>query len=72
MPTFNAANAAQLIQAVASAKGGDVIVLAGGDYGDVMLNDARFFSDVTIRSANAARSGTLQHPQGLALGEPVL
>ena len=34
MPTLNASNAAQLVSAVASAKAGDTILLAGGNYGD--------------------------------------
>ena len=50
MTTINVSTAAQLQSALASAQGGDVIVLADGYYGDVSI-DENFSSYVTIRAA---------------------
>jgi Ca2+-binding RTX toxin-like protein len=52
MTTINVSNATQLQSALASAKGGDTISLAAGNYGDLNLNK-NFASDVTITSQNA-------------------
>lgn len=43
-------NAAQLQSALKSAKGGDTIYLASGDYGDFRFANLNFSSDVTIKS----------------------
>lgn len=45
----------QLVAAVTKAKGGDVIVLAEGDYGLLQFNNAQFETDVTIRSKDPER-----------------
>jgi chitodextrinase len=49
--TFNVSNAAQLTAALAKASGGDTIVMAGGNYGDVNLSGLKFASNVTLTSA---------------------
>ena len=54
MTTYNAGSAAQLSQVLASARAGDTILLAGGDYGDVRISGAVFSDAVTIRSKDAA------------------
>lgn len=50
MTTINVSTAAQLQSALAAAKGGDVIVLANGYYGEVTI-DRNYTSEVTIKSA---------------------
>ncbi|MFZ4689894.1 MAG: right-handed parallel beta-helix repeat-containing protein [Polymorphobacter sp.] len=45
-------NAAQLIKAARSAQGGDTILLAAGNYGEVALSSMRPAGMVTIKSAN--------------------
>lgn len=56
---FSVSNSEDLMNALASATGGDTIELAGGDYGDLFLKDGKpdfdvtFDTEVTIRSANA-------------------
>jgi Ca2+-binding RTX toxin-like protein len=52
MTTYTVSSAAQLTTTLASAKGGDVITLASGNYGDVSISGS-FSSDVTITSQNA-------------------
>jgi len=55
---FSASNAEELMTALASAKGGDTIELAGGDYGDLILRgkapttNVEFDSTVKIMSAD--------------------
>ncbi|MBE0454274.1 MAG: right-handed parallel beta-helix repeat-containing protein [Roseovarius sp.] len=59
MTIFSVSNSEELLKALASAKGGDTIELAGGDYGNLTLIDGRtpfnvtFDGEVTIRSADA-------------------
>jgi hypothetical protein len=48
------ATPAQLQSAVKTARGGDVILLQPGHYGEVTLNGAQYASAVRIRSANAS------------------
>ena len=50
MATINVSNASQLSAALSSASGGDTIVLADGNYGDITLGQD-FASKVTITSA---------------------
>lgn len=58
MTTINVSNLTELYDALASAKGGETIALAGGEYGDMVLSmksgfDLTFASNVTITSADA-------------------
>lgn len=57
--TWNAATAAQLTSALKTAKGGDTILLAPGNYGAVALNNFKFASAVTIKSANPSADAVL-------------
>ena len=50
--TITVANAAELNQALASATGGETILLAAGDYGALNVNGMQYASDVTIKSAD--------------------
>ena len=57
MTTFNVAGGAQLSSALSASRAGDTILLAGGDYGDLVLNGSlnpgyKFSSPVTIASAD--------------------
>lgn len=52
MSTIRVSNAAQLDSAIDRAKAGDVIELAGGDYGRLSLKGVNFARDVTITSAS--------------------
>lgn len=57
MTTINVANLSDLYDALANAQGGDVIELAGGNYGEMILRakngiDPSFASNVTIISAD--------------------
>ena len=52
--TIAVANAAQLAAAVAGAKGGEVILLAAGDYGALTIKNKAFADAVTIKSADSA------------------
>ena len=54
MTDFKVSNASALSSALSKAKGGDRILLAGGEYGDVAIKGLNFASNVTIMSANAA------------------
>ncbi|WP_293483351.1 right-handed parallel beta-helix repeat-containing protein [Phenylobacterium sp.] len=54
------ANSSQLSAVLASAKGGDVIRLAPGNYGDVSIAGMTFATDVTITSADPAREAVLR------------
>jgi Ca2+-binding RTX toxin-like protein len=62
MSTFNVSNATELKSAIANAVGGDRIVLADGDYGNVNIFSRNFASTVTIE---AAMPGTGAHLDGL-------
>jgi preprotein translocase subunit YajC len=48
---FNVSNAAQLQTALASARGGDTISLAAGNYGKVSITSRNYSSAITIKSA---------------------
>ena len=50
--TITVSNAAELQQALASATGGETILLAAGDYGRLDLRDEKYGSTVTIKSAD--------------------
>lgn len=52
MATISVSSASQLASALKTATGGDVIRLAGGDYGDFSIVGKNFASDVTITSAD--------------------
>jgi Ca2+-binding RTX toxin-like protein len=52
MTTYTVSSAAQLTTTLASAKGGDIITLASGNYGDVTIS-GNFSSDITITSKSA-------------------
>lgn len=52
MATVNVSSAAQLDAALASARGGDVIRLASGNYGAITIEGRSYAGDVTITSAN--------------------
>ena len=49
MAIFNVSNATQLQSALASAVGGDKILLAAGDYGNVSINNRNYSSNVTVQ-----------------------
>ncbi len=66
------ATPAELQAALKTARGGDVILLKPGRYGTVVLNDARYDTMVTIRSADPRRRAfftrlVLNNPQNLTL-----
>ncbi|WP_200818620.1 right-handed parallel beta-helix repeat-containing protein, partial [Ruegeria meonggei] len=50
--TTTVTSSAELKQALASATGGETILLAAGDYGRLDLRDAKYGSNVTIKSAD--------------------
>lgn len=54
MATINVASASALALAIANAQGGDVIVLAPGDYDNIKIANKTFSAPVTIVSANGA------------------
>jgi Ca2+-binding RTX toxin-like protein len=56
--TIEVSTAAQLTAALSVAKGGDVIRLASGHYGDVAISGRAFASDVTITSKDPANAAT--------------
>ncbi len=58
MATISVTNAAEFKLALSAAKDGDVLVLRGGNYGDVTLSGVSFSSGVTIRSAEADAPAT--------------
>ena len=58
MSIINASNANELHQALANARGGDVIKLASGNYGNLNLDDISFASNVTINSLGSKDSVT--------------
>jgi hypothetical protein len=51
MTTFNVSNNSQLQSALTSARGGDTIVLAAGNYGQGYITNRDYGSTVTIKSA---------------------
>lgn len=53
------ADAAALAKALAAARGGEVIALAPGEYGRVVVRERRFAQPVTLRSADPARPARL-------------
>lgn len=55
MATYNVSNASGLTSALGKAKGGDVIKLAGGNYGSVNLSAKSYSGNVTITSASDAK-----------------
>ncbi len=55
----NVAGAAALNAAIAAARGGETILLAPGDYGQVTISRKSFTDTVTIKSANAANDAVL-------------
>ena len=59
--TKHVASASELRAALASAKGGDTILLKSGDYGWVSLDNLKFDSPVTIRSADDAGGARFRH-----------
>ena len=62
MTTFNVSNATELTSAIASAAGGDRIVLADGNYGAVSIFNRTYASTLTIEAANP---GSGAHLDGL-------
>jgi preprotein translocase subunit YajC len=56
MAIFNVTNATQLQGALASAQGGDRIVLAAGNYGTVKIANRDFGSEVTVQAAQVGTS----------------
>ena len=71
MTTLSVSNKAQLLSALAGAKPGDTIALAGGDYGKISLDGSKYATkylkysgEVTIVSADA---GDPAAPKGLSL-----
>ena len=54
MATYNVSNASELATALASAQGGDRILLAAGNYGDLKLTNKSYSSAVEIVSADPA------------------
>lgn len=52
MAIINVSNTSQLLSALSSAKGGDTIVLASGNYGAVDFKNLSYSSMVTVKSAN--------------------
>ncbi|MBA2918557.1 hypothetical protein GON01_06160, partial [Sphingomonas sp. MAH-20] len=64
MTIFNVASSAELSAALASAAGGDRIVVADGSYGRVSIANRSFDSTVTITAANP---GAGAHFDGLTI-----
>ena len=63
MTTYNVSSASQLASAINSAHGGDVIRLAGGNYGRLNLSK-NFNGNVTITSAQRRQQGHLHRRGG--------
>jgi hypothetical protein len=59
MATFNVSNATELKSAIASAVGGDRIVLADANYGKVYITNRAYSSTVSIEAANPGSSAHL-------------
>jgi pectate lyase len=60
MSDIRVSNAAELQKAVAGAKGGDRILLAGGNYGSVSLLNKKLATDVTITSADVNNQARIE------------
>ncbi len=60
MATYNVSNASELAAALASANGGDRILLAAGNYGDLKLNSKSYSSEVVIASADPANPAEIR------------
>lgn len=60
MSDIRVSNAAELQKAVAGAKGGDRILLAGGNYGNVWLVNKKLATDVTIMSADVNNQAKIE------------
>ena len=58
MTILNVTNSAQLSAALQKANGGDIINLAGGNYGDFTITSKTFTSGVTIASADSSAPAT--------------
>lgn len=58
MAEIYVSSAAQLLSALSTAKGGDIIKLASGNYGSISLSNLNFASDVTITSADGNQGAT--------------
>jgi hypothetical protein len=58
MTQYSVSTRAQLDQAIGRATGGDVIVLASGNYGSLNITGEQFGSMVTLRSANPGNPAT--------------
>ena len=76
MTTITVSNSAQLQDALAQAKGGEVIKLATGNYGDLRLDDMTFASNITITSARPLHPATftgldLNNVSNLTMGSVV-
>jgi hypothetical protein len=66
MSIINVSSAAGLMSALTNARGGETIVLASGNYGDLNLSSRTFASAVTIKSADPgdpAKIGGVQSGQ---------
>ncbi len=59
MTTISVATGAQLQSAIANASDGDIIRLAPGNYGDVIISGANFATGITIQSASTAHAAVL-------------
>lgn len=57
--TINVSNAAQLAAAIRSAKGGETILLAAGDYGALSIKGRMLSETVTIKSADPANDARI-------------
>src|SRR4051812_26480548 len=64
MTVYNVSNASQLTTAIASAVGGDKIILAAGNYGSPYIQNRNYNANVTIQ---AATPGTSVHFDGLTV-----
>ncbi len=52
MAVIDVHSQAELLSALTTAQGGDVVQMAAGDYGDVTINAKNFAQDITITSAD--------------------
>ena len=64
MATYNVSGATQLRSALNSAKGGDMIRLAAGNYGKLDLTNKKFSGNVTITSASDSNKATFTSVAG--------
>ena len=61
MVTTHVSSASELKAALASAKGGDTILVKSGDYGWVTLENFKFNDYVTIKSADGNGGAVCKH-----------